>query len=133
FDFWVQARHEWWKSVGVRPGNLQIRPHDKDELSHYAKEGQGTVDVEYKFPFTWPDFGELEGIAHRCAFDLTQHEKHSGVKMDYFDDINQKRFIPHVIEPASGLTRGVLRSEEHTSELQSRENLVCRLLLEKKK
>src|SRR5690606_40646423 len=36
---------------------------------------------------------------------------------------------PHHQRPAS--TR--LRSEEHTSELQSRENLVCRLLLEKKK
>jgi glycyl-tRNA synthetase len=82
--------------------------YDRDELSHYAKAGEGTIDVEYKFPFTWPDFGELEGIAHRCDFDLTQHEKHSGVKMEYFDDINQKRFIPHVIEPASGLTRGVL-------------------------
>jgi glycyl-tRNA synthetase len=108
FDFWVQTRHEWWKSVGVRESNLQLRPHDRDELSHYAKAGEGTIDVEYKFPFTWPDFGELEGIAHRCDFDLTQHEKHSGVKMEYFDDINQKRFIPHVIEPASGLTRGVL-------------------------
>jgi glycyl-tRNA synthetase len=108
FDFWVQQRHDWWKSVGVSPSSLKIRPHDKDELSHYAKAGHGTVDIEYKFPFTWPDFGELEGIAHRCDFDLTQHEKFSGVKMEYFDDINQKRFIPHVIEPASGLTRGVL-------------------------
>ena len=108
FDFWVQQRHEWWKSVGVSGANLKVRPHEKDELSHYAKAGEGTVDIEYKFPFTWPDFGELEGIAHRCDFDLTQHEKFSGVKMEYFDDINQKRFIPHVIEPASGLTRGVL-------------------------
>lgn len=108
FDFWVNERHNWWKSVGVSDENMLIRPHDKDELSHYAKAGEGTVDIEYRFPFTAPGFGELEGIAHRCDFDLTQHEKFSGVKMDYFDDINQKRFIPHVIEPASGLTRGVL-------------------------
>lgn len=108
FDFWVQARYEWWQSVGVSKDNMLIRPHEKDELSHYAKAGQGTVDVEYRFPFTAPGFGELEGIAHRCDFDLTQHQSFSGVKMDYFDDINQKRFIPHVIEPASGLTRGVL-------------------------
>lgn len=110
FEFWVDARHQWWKSVGVSGGNLKVRAHEKDELSHYAKAGQGTVDIEYKFPFTWPNFGELEGIAHRCDFDLMQHEKHSGVKMDYFDDSVQppRRFMPHVIEPASGLTRGVL-------------------------
>lgn len=110
FDFWVQTRHEWWKSVGVSADSLLIRPHEKDELSHYAKAGHGTVDIEYRFPFTAPGFGELEGIAHRCDFDLTQHEKFSGQKMEYIDDSVQppKRFIPHVIEPASGLTRGVL-------------------------
>lgn len=110
FDFWVNARREWWKSIGVNSDNLLVRPHEKDELSHYAKEGEGTVDIEYRFPFTWPGYGELEGIAHRCAFDLTQHEKHSGVKLEYFDDSVQppKRYMPHVIEPASGLTRGVL-------------------------
>ena len=110
FEFWVNARREWWKSIGMASDNIQVRPHEKDELSHYAKEGQGTVDIEYRFPFTWPGFGELEGIAHRCAFDLTQHEKFSGVKMEYFDDSVQppKRYMPHVIEPASGLTRGVL-------------------------
>ena len=109
-DFWVQTRMEWWKSVGVSSANLKLRDHDKDELSHYAKAGVGTVDVEYRFPFTAPGFGELEGIAHRCDFDLTQHEKHSGKKMEYFDDSIQppRRFMPHVIEPAAGLSRGVL-------------------------
>ncbi len=109
-DFWKDQRMKWWKSVGVSDKNLQFRDHDKDELSHYAKAGYGTVDVEYKFPFTAPGFGELEGIAHRCDFDLTQHEKFSGKKMEYFDDSVQppRRFLPHVIEPASGLTRGVL-------------------------
>lgn len=110
FEYWIDARKKWWEAVGVSSANLQLRPHDKDELSHYAKAGQGTVDVEYKFPFTAPGFGELEGIAHRCDFDLTQHEKFSGKKMEYFDDSVQppRRFTPHVIEPASGLTRGVL-------------------------
>lgn len=110
FEFWTETRKKWWEAVGVSGTNLQIRAHDRDELSHYAKAGQGTVDVEYRFPFTWPNFGELEGIAHRCDFDLTQHEKHSGKKMEYFDDSVQppRRFIPHVIEPAAGLTRGVL-------------------------
>ncbi len=83
-----------------------------------------TVDIEYKYPFTAPDFGELEGIAHRGDFDLTQHQKHSGQRLDYFDqelqlklkeqgasaeDVKAKsRYIPNVIEPASGLTRAVL-------------------------
>ena len=107
-DFWVEARMDWWKSVGVSGDHLQLRDHDKDELSHYAKDGVGTVDIEYKFPFTWPGFGELEGIAHRCDYDLKQHEKHSGKKLEYFDDITKERYIPHVIEPASGLTRGVM-------------------------
>lgn len=109
-DFWISTRKDWWESVGVSGANLQIREHDKDELSHYAKAGVGTADIEYRFPFTAPGFGELEGIAHRCDFDLTQHQSHSGVKMEYFDDSVQppRRFMPHVIEPAAGLTRGVL-------------------------
>ena len=101
--------------------NLRFRDHAADELSHYSK---ATVDIEYQYPFTAPDFGELEGIAHRGDFDLTQHQKHSGQKLDYFDqDLQLKlkeqgvspeeikaksRYIPNVIEPASGLTRAVL-------------------------
>ncbi|MBI3440914.1 MAG: glycine--tRNA ligase [Proteobacteria bacterium] len=110
FEFWTEMRKSWWADVGVSSSNLQLRQHDKDELSHYAKAGVGTVDIEYRFPFTAPGFGELEGIAHRCDFDLTQHEKHSTKKMEYFDDSVQppRRFLPHVIEPAAGLTRGVL-------------------------
>jgi len=69
---------------------------------------KGTFDIEYKFPFTAPGFGELEGIAYRTDYDLTQHTKHSGQKLDYFDPITNERFTPHVIEPAAGLTRGVL-------------------------
>jgi len=109
FDFWKEQRKLWWKKVGLRDENLLIRPHDADELSHYAKEGLGTVDVEYRFPFTAPGFGELEGVAHRCNFDLTAHQEHSGTKMEYIDpQAPDDRFIPHVIEPAAGLTRGVL-------------------------
>jgi glycyl-tRNA synthetase len=108
-DFWFDQRVKFWKSLGLSDENLQIRNHDQDELSHYAKAGLGTADIEYKFPFTAPGFGELEGIAHRCDFDLTQHQQHSGTKMEYIDpDDPKNRYIPHVIEPASGLTRGVL-------------------------
>ncbi len=108
-DFWFAERQKFWKSIGLSDENLQMRQHDQDELSHYAKAGLGTADIEYKFPFTAPGFGELEGIAHRCNFDLTAHQEHSGTKMEYIDpDDPKNRYIPHVIEPASGLTRGVL-------------------------
>jgi glycyl-tRNA synthetase len=121
YEFWKAQRMNWWYSLGIKPENLRMREHEKDELSHYSKM---TVDIEYKWPFSAPDFGELEGIAHRGEFDLTQHQKNSGQKLDYFDqelqlklkeqgasaeDIKAKsRYLPNVIEPASGLTRAVL-------------------------
>jgi glycyl-tRNA synthetase len=107
-DFWFSERQKFWKGIGLSGNNIQIRDHDKDELSHYAKAGYGTADIEYKFPFTAPGFGELEGIAHRCDFDLTQHQKFSGTKLEYMDPVTNERFMPHVIEPAAGLSRGVL-------------------------
>ncbi|MEM6812293.1 MAG: glycine--tRNA ligase [Pseudomonadota bacterium] len=108
-DFWFEERQKFWKACGLTDANMQMRDHDSDELSHYAKEGLGTADIEYRFPFTYPDFGELEGIAHRCDFDLTQHQQHSKQKLEYLDpERNNERYMPHVIEPASGLTRGVL-------------------------
>jgi glycyl-tRNA synthetase len=121
YEFWKAERMKWWKSIGVDASRLRLREHEKEELSHYSKM---TVDIEYKYPFTAPEFGELEGIAHRGCFDLTQHQQHSGQKMDYFDQELQlklkeqgvsddqvkarSRYIPNVIEPASGLTRAVL-------------------------
>ncbi len=107
-DFWFEERTKFWRAVGLASDNLQIRKHGDDELSHYAKEGLGTSDIEYKFPFTAPDFGELEGIAHRCDFDLTAHQEHSGQKLEYMDPVTQDKYMPHVIEPAAGLTRGAL-------------------------
>ena len=108
FEFWTQQRLEWWKSLDVSEENLKLRRHDTDELAHYAKTGEGTFDVEYCYPFTEPDFGELEGIAHRGSFDLEQHQSFSRVKLEYFDPQSQERYMPHVIEPAAGLSRGVL-------------------------
>ncbi len=105
YEFWKAERMRWWRSIGVSEGNLRFRDHEKAELSHYSKM---TVDIEYRWPFTAPDFGELEGIAHRGCFDLTQHQQHSGAKFEYFDQERNERYIPNVIEPASGLTRAVL-------------------------
>ena len=105
YEFWKQQRLEWWHSLGVKPENLILREHEKDELSHYS---DATTDIEYKYPFTAPDYGELEGVAHRGNYDLTQHQQHSGAKLEYFDQDRKERYLPHVIEPASGLTRAVL-------------------------
>ncbi len=115
YKFWRDFRMEWWKSIGLAGDNLILREHDKDELSHYST---GTSDVEYRFPFTAPGFGELEGIAHRGNYDLTQHQTHSKVKLEYNDtergellpngSRRGERYLPHCIEPAAGLDRGVL-------------------------
>lgn len=108
FEFWSQARLQWWKDQGVNADRLILRKHEQDELAHYAKTGAGTVDIEYAYPFTEPGYGELEGVAHRSNYDLTKHAEHAGKKLEYFDPERRERYLPHVIEPAAGLTRGVL-------------------------
>lgn len=110
YRYWRESRFKWWQSIGLAGDNLQLRAHEKDELSHYAKEGAGTSDVEYRFPFTAPGFGELEGIAHRTDFDLRAHAEHSGKndKAKYFDQERSARYFPHVIEPSAGADRGTL-------------------------
>ena len=99
FDFWVNKRMNWYKSIGIPETHLRLREHTDDELAHYAKK---TVDIEFKYPWGW---GELEGIANRGTFDLSSHEKSSGKDLSYFDPESDEKIIPTVIEPAGGLTR----------------------------
>jgi glycyl-tRNA synthetase len=110
YAWWRAERYRWWQSIGLAGANLRLREHDRDELAHYAKAGAGVCDIEYKFPFTDPDFGELEGVAHRADFDLRQHAEHSGKgeKARYFDQERNERYFPHVIEPSAGADRGTL-------------------------
>ena len=109
YQFWRKTRYEWWQSLGLAGRNLRLRDHEQDELAHYAKDSGGCADVEYAFPFSGEKgFSELEGIAYRSNFDLTQHQKTSGVSLEYFDQERNERYLPHVIEPAAGLTRGLL-------------------------
>jgi glycyl-tRNA synthetase len=118
YGFWRDWRMAWWRSIGLAGENLRLREQAQDELAHYAKDGAGTSDIEYRFPFTDPDFGEIEGVAHRADFDLATHQRHSKAKLDVFDpargdlqpDGTRKgeRYLPHVIEPSAGLDRGVL-------------------------
>ena len=85
--------------IWLDENNLRFRDHEKDELSHYSK---ATTDIEFMFPFGW---GELQWIADRTDFDLKSHMTESKQDLTYFDPVNNKKFIPYVIEPSVWLTR----------------------------
>ena len=109
FEHWLKERERWYVDLGIQPDKLRLRKHDESELSHYSS---ATSDVEYLFPSTTSGGGarwsELEGIANRGDFDLTQHTKFSGEKLEYFDQASGERYVPHVIEPAAGADRATL-------------------------
>jgi len=102
FEHWVGERERWYTRLGIRPDHLRVRPHERDELSHYSS---ATSDIEYLFPIGW---SELEGIANRGDFDLRAHAALSGEKLEYFDQASGERYVPHVIEPAAGADRATL-------------------------
>ena len=97
--YWVEQRLKWYESIGLARDTLVEYWQKKEELAHYAR---ATVDLLYKFPFGTQ---ELEGIAARSDFDLTQHQKFSGKSMEYFDDEAKAKYVPHVIEPSAGVDR----------------------------
>lgn len=103
---WFKHYKEYCKNflllLGVKEENLRLRDHSKEELSFYSN---ATTDIEYKFPFGW---GELWGIASRTNYDLSQHQKTSGVSMEYLDPETNEKYIPYVIEPSVGVERLVL-------------------------
>jgi glycyl-tRNA synthetase len=101
-EHWLERRMNWYTDLGIRPDHLRLRPHEPDELSHYAS---ATSDVEYLFPIGW---SELEGIANRGDYDLTRHAEFSGQKLEYVDTASGERYVPHVIEPAAGVDRALL-------------------------
>jgi glycyl-tRNA synthetase len=101
-EYWCAERQGWYQSLGIPPDQLRLREHAPEELSHYSA---GTFDVEYAFPWGW---GELEGIANRTDFDLKAHARHSGERLEYFDQATGERWVPHVIEPAAGATRAMM-------------------------
>ena len=102
YDYWVKERFDWYVKFGIKPENLRLREHGKDELAHYAKSCH---DIEYLFPMGW---SELEGIANRTDFDLKQHASHSGKDLHYFDEATKEQYIPYVIEPSAGADRATL-------------------------
>jgi glycyl-tRNA synthetase len=102
YEFWCEERFRWYTELGIPEDALRLRAHDPDELSHYSS---ATSDVEFAFPWGWD---ELEGIANRGDYDLTQHATHSGEKLEYFDQASGERYVPHVVEPAAGATRTMM-------------------------
>lgn len=102
FYYWKDYCKNWLISLGMKEENMRLRDHEQEELSFYSK---ATTDIEYLFPFGW---GELWGIADRTDYDLKQHQDHSGKSLEYFDQAENARYIPYVIEPSLGADRVAL-------------------------
>jgi glycyl-tRNA synthetase len=104
-EYWIDERTRWYVDLGIDPDNLRHFEHPAEKLSHYSKR---TVDIEYRFGFAGGEWGELEGIANRTDFDLTQHSEFSGQDLSYFDQASGERYTPYVIEPAGGPNRAMM-------------------------
>jgi glycyl-tRNA synthetase len=121
---WMDERTRWYTELGIRSDHLRLREHGADELSHYSV---ATSDVEYLFPMGW---SELEGIANRGDYDLTQHARFSGEKLEYVDTATGERYVPHVVEPSAGADRALLAfmvDAYDEEEVEGRRRTVLRL------
>jgi glycyl-tRNA synthetase len=99
FDFWLKERLKWLESIGLKKENLRYVEVPEKERAHYARR---QVDIEYKFPFGWK---EIEGVHNRGDWDLSNHSKHSGKDLRYFDDQTKERYFPFIIETSIGVDR----------------------------
>ncbi len=124
FKKWCDIRREFYNTIGINPENLRLRVHEADELSHYSS---ATSDVEYHFPFGWK---ELEGVANRGNFDLSQHIKHSGKDLSVYDDDTKSSYVPHVIETSVGTDRlflTILFDSYHEEEVEGDTRVALKL------
>src|SRR5437764_3473361 len=101
-DYWLMERLKFYERIGISRGKLHVRNVPDEERAFYSK---GTYDIEYDFPF---GLQELEGVAYRTNYDLSQHQNASGKSLEYFDEETKEKFVPHVIEPSAGVDRTVL-------------------------
>jgi glycyl-tRNA synthetase len=101
-DYWLEERLKFYENIGIARERLHARNVPDEERAFYSK---GTYDIEYDFPFGRQ---ELEGVAYRTDFDLSQHQNASGKSLEYFDEETKQRFVPHVVEPSAGVDRTVL-------------------------
>jgi glycyl-tRNA synthetase len=102
FERWREWRMEWHRSLGLDPAKLQWHQHAGSELAHYAK---AAFDIQYQFPFGWQ---EIEGIHNRGDFDLGRHQEYSGKKLEYFDQSQNQRYLPYIVETSAGADRVML-------------------------
>src|SRR5437773_6112828 len=101
-DYWLEERLKFYENIGISSEKLHARKVPDEERAFYSK---GTYDIEYDFPFGRQ---ELEGVAYRTDYDLSQHQNASGKSLEYFDDLTKERFVPHVVEPSAGVDRTIL-------------------------
>jgi glycyl-tRNA synthetase len=102
FERWRDWRMEWHRSLGLNPAKLQWHQHTGSELAHYAR---AAYDIQYEFPFGWQ---EIEGIHNRGDFDLGRHQEYSGKKLEYFDQAQNQRYLPYIVETSAGADRVTL-------------------------
>jgi glycyl-tRNA synthetase len=102
FERWREWRMDWHRGLGLTPAKLQWHQHTGSELAHYAK---AAFDIQYQFPFGWQ---EIEGIHNRGDFDLSRHQEYSGKKLEYFDQAQNRRYIPYIVETSAGADRVTL-------------------------
>src|ERR1700676_1447100 len=101
-EYWLNERLKFYSDIGIPRELLHVHKIPPEECAHYSK---GTYDIEFGFPF---GIQELEGVAYRTDYDLTQHQNASGKSLEYFDEESKQRFIPHVVEPSAGVDRTTL-------------------------
>jgi glycyl-tRNA synthetase len=104
FERWKAERLAWHESLGLDPKRLQFHQHTKEELAHYAI---AAFDIEFDFGGSL-EFQEIEGLHNRGDFDLKQHQEYSGKKLEYFDQPQNRRYVPYVIETSVGADRVTL-------------------------
>jgi glycyl-tRNA synthetase len=101
-EYWKEERLKFYEDIGISRDRLHLKTVTAEERAFYSR---GTYDIEYDFPFGRQ---ELEGVAYRTDYDLSQHQKASGKSLEYFDEETKQRFVPHVVEPSAGVDRTVL-------------------------
>lgn len=122
YEFFKEYGKKFYMDLGIPEEALRF--HDHEKLAHYAK---AACDIEYKFPFGW---GEINGTHNRTNFDLTRHQEYSGVSQEYFDQENNEKYIPYIIESTYGLDRTVLAilfNAYHTEEVEGETREVMKL------
>ncbi len=121
---WIEYCMDWFDGIGIPKSRLSLYNHPKEKLAHYSK---GTTDIMFEFPF---GVQELQGVAARGNFDLTQHQTVSGKSMEYFDEATKTKYVPHVIEPSVGVDRiflAVLSAAYCEEEIDGEKRLVLKL------